>query len=226
MTPYGSPIYVCNRPARDAFMWRVRQAGAVVMGKTVTTPFADLEPGKTVNPYSSSHSPGGSSSGSAAAVSDRMVPIAIGTQTAGSVIRPAAYCGVFGFKPTFGAIGRTGLKSVSPSLDTIGIFARSAKDLLLLYRVMFGPDPQDVATTWTTHAPLPTRTRLPEPLRIAYVKTGHWTRATGATQDALDAAALAVAKGGAQVANVALPAAFDELVEASESCPTTNWPAR
>jgi Asp-tRNA(Asn)/Glu-tRNA(Gln) amidotransferase A subunit family amidase len=216
-TTYGSPIYADYRPARDAIsVARLRQAGAVIMGKTVTTQFAAVfEAGKTVNPYASSRSPGGSSSGSAAAVADRMVPLAIGTQTGGSVIRPAAYCGTLGFKPTFGAIGRTGVKPVSPSLDTIGMFARSSEDLLLLYSVMFGLDPQDQATMWTAHAPLPTGTNLVLPLRIAYVRTGNWTHAERATREALDSAALAVAKSGAQVAEVTLPALFDELVEAS-----------
>ncbi|MFQ6749062.1 amidase family protein, partial [Bordetella pertussis] len=109
-----------------------RDAGALVLGKTATTEFATYHPGPTRNPRNTAYTPGGSSSGSAAAVADDMVPLALGTQTAGSVIRPAAYCGVVGYKPSFGRISRAGLKSLAETLDTVGMFARSVDDVALL----------------------------------------------------------------------------------------------
>src|SRR5687768_11241647 len=121
-TEYNSPIYRGHRPKADAAcVMLLKQAGAVILGKTVTTEFANNHPAATRNPHNSAHTPGGSSSGSAAAVADFMVPAALGTQTGGSVIRPAAYCGVAAIKPSFGAINRAGLKMVAESLDTIGV---------------------------------------------------------------------------------------------------------
>ncbi|MGH7030930.1 MAG: amidase family protein, partial [Stellaceae bacterium] len=117
-TAYGSPIYRGHQPAADAACVALaRAAGAVVLGKTVTTEFATFTPGKTANPRNPAHTPGGSSSGSAAAVADGMAPLALGTQTAGSVIRPAAFCGVVGYKPSFGLISRAGIKPLADSLD-------------------------------------------------------------------------------------------------------------
>src|ERR1700746_298524 len=128
-TAYGSAIYRGHRPAADASCVALaRAAGAVLLGKTVTTEFATFTPGKTANPRNPAHTPGGSSSGSAAAVADGMVPLAFGTQTAGSVIRPGAYCGCIGYKPSFGLINRDGGEALADSLDTIGVFARSAED--------------------------------------------------------------------------------------------------
>ncbi len=127
---YGSPIYAGNRPAEDAaVVARTKAAGGLILGKTVTTEFAWRRPGKTRNPHDLGHTPGGSSSGSAAAVADFMVPLAFGTQTAGSVIRPAAYCGVVGFKPTFATHDRRGVKLLAEYLDTVGTFARSVEDV-------------------------------------------------------------------------------------------------
>lgn len=127
---YGSPIWAGNRPAEDAaVVARTKAAGGLILGKTVTTEFAWRRPGKTRNPHDLGHTPGGSSSGSAAAVADCMVPLAFGTQTAGSVIRPAAYCGVVGFKPTFGTHDRRGVKLLAEYLDTVGVFARSVEDV-------------------------------------------------------------------------------------------------
>src|SRR5450432_3439542 len=131
-TSYGSPIYADHRPAADAACVALaRAAGAVVIGKTVTTEFATFHPGATTNPHNPAHTPGGSSSGSAAAVADGMVPLAFGTQTAGSIIRPAAFCGVVGYKPAFGTINRAGVKAISDSLDTIGAFGRTVPDVAL-----------------------------------------------------------------------------------------------
>src|SRR6266478_2461125 len=129
-TGYGSAIYAGHRPAADAACVALaRAAGAIVLGKTVTTEFACFTAGKTANPHNPAHTPGGSSSGSAAAVADGMVPLALGTQTAGSVIRPAAYCGCIGYKPSFGMIQRAGVKALADSLDTIGVMARTVDDI-------------------------------------------------------------------------------------------------
>ena len=136
-TEMGSPIYRGHRPATDAACVALtRAAGAVILGKTVTCEFAGMTPGPTANPHNLAHTPGGSSSGSGAAVADFMVPVAFGTQTGGSVIRPAAYCGVFGFKPTFGAFNRRGVYPAAESLDTLGLIARSLDDLELVSAVL------------------------------------------------------------------------------------------
>ena len=129
---YGSPIWKGWRPKADSapVAWS-KKAGAVVMGKTVTTEFATRKPGPTANPAGLGHTPGGSSSGSAAGVADGFFPIAYGTQTAGSIIRPAAYCGVVGYKPTYNTIERFGMKVMSASLDTVGVMARSVADCAL-----------------------------------------------------------------------------------------------
>lgn len=164
---YGSPIYADHRPAADAACIAMcRRAGAIVLGKTVTTEFATRHPGRTTNPRRPSHTPGGSSSGSAAAVADGMVPLALGTQTGGSIIRPASYCGVVGFKPSFGVVSRAGVKPLSESLDTVGGFARSVEDICLLMSAMTGlseylqirPTAPDVVGEC---APFPTA--IPEP---------------------------------------------------------------
>ena len=146
-TENGTAIDAGRVPAKDAAVVdRLRAAGAVIAGKTVTAELAFLHPGKTRNPVDAGHTPGGSSSGSAAAVAAGMVPLAVGTQTGGSVIRPAAYCGVVGFKPTFGAIPRTGILPQSPSLDTVGVFGRTVEDAALLADALFGHDPGDPTT--------------------------------------------------------------------------------
>jgi Asp-tRNA(Asn)/Glu-tRNA(Gln) amidotransferase A subunit family amidase len=151
-TANGTPIDAGRVPRQDAWLVaRLRAAGAIVMGKTVTTECAFLHPGKTRNPHNPAHTPGGSSQGSAAAVAAGMVPLAIGTQTGGSVIRPASFCGVVGFKPSFGLIPRTGLLMQSPFLDTVGVFAKSVEDCALLAEVLTGHDPADRATS-----PVPT----------------------------------------------------------------------
>src|SRR5437764_2531246 len=138
-TGYGSAIYQGHRPAADAACVALaRAAGAVVLGKTVTTEFACFSAGKTANPHNPAHTPGGSSSGSAAAVAAGMVPLAFGTQTAGSIIRPAAYCGVVGFKPSFGVIARAGVKPLADSLDTIGTMARNVADAAFLTGILGG----------------------------------------------------------------------------------------
>lgn len=138
-TENGTAIFKGRRPSRDAeVVSRLKAAGAIILGKTVTTELAFFGPGKTRNPHNPSHTPGGSSSGSAAAVADNQVPLALGTQTAGSIIRPASYCGVFGLKPTFGTIPAKGVLVQSPPLDTIGGYARSVPDLALLIEALGG----------------------------------------------------------------------------------------
>lgn len=143
-TENGSAYFAGRQPREDAAVVRaLRDAGAVILGKTVTTELAVFHPGKTRNPHNAEHTPGGSSSGSAAAVAASMVPLALGTQTAGSVIRPASYCGVYGFKPTFGLISRRGIIAQSPALDTVGLFARTIDDLALAADCLTAYDPSD-----------------------------------------------------------------------------------
>jgi Asp-tRNA(Asn)/Glu-tRNA(Gln) amidotransferase A subunit family amidase len=146
-TANGTSIDAGRVPNEDAWIIaRLRAEGAIVMGKTVTTEAAFLHPGKTLNPHNPAHTPGGSSQGSAAAVAAGMVPLAIGTQTGGSVIRPASFCGVVGFKPSFGMIPRTGVLMQSPFLDTLGVFGKTVADCALLAEVLTGYDPADSAT--------------------------------------------------------------------------------
>ncbi|MEK1929857.1 MAG: amidase [Pararhizobium sp.] len=136
-TTYGSSFYEGHQPASDAAAVSIlRDAGALIVGKTVTTEFASVAPPVTRNPRNLDHTPGGSSSGSAAAVAADMVPVALGTQTAGSVIRPAAYCGVVGYKPTFGLVDRTGVKTLAQSFDTVGVFSRNVSDVALVTSVL------------------------------------------------------------------------------------------
>jgi Asp-tRNA(Asn)/Glu-tRNA(Gln) amidotransferase A subunit family amidase len=146
-TENGTPIDAGRVPSEDAWIVaRLRAAGAIILGKTVTTECAFMHPGKTRNPHNGAHTPGGSSQGSAAAVAAGMVPLSIGTQTGGSVIRPASFCGIVGMKPSFGLIPRTGILPQSPFLDTVGVFARSVEDCALLAEVLAGHDPADPAT--------------------------------------------------------------------------------
>ena len=201
-TTYGSRIYRDHRPTRDAACVRaLRTSGAVVLGKTVTTEFAGYAPGKTSNPRDLARTPGGSSSGSAAAVADGMVPFALGTQTAGSVIRPAAYCGVIGWKPAYGEFSLEGVHPLAPSLDTLGFFVRELADVPLVSAALAGA------------APLP----LPHPQRrpvFGFCKTDLWERVEPSTRQAIEAAAAKLELSGAEVREVALPASFKGLLEA------------
>lgn len=151
-TTYGSRAYADHRPMTDAAIVALaRRRGGTILGKTVTTEFAYFEPGPTVNPHNTGHTPGGSSSGSAAAVAAGMVPAAIGTQTGGSIIRPAAFCGVAGYKPSFRLLPTTGMKHFSPSLDTVGLFAATVSDVALFAHLLTGrplnPEPVDPGST-------------------------------------------------------------------------------
>src|SRR6266511_5144302 len=152
-TTCGSRIFADFVPSYDATpVARLKQAGAIILGKTVTTEFATMDPGPTRNPWHLAHTPGGSSSGSAAAVAARMVPVALGSQTFGSIQRPAAYCGVYGLKPTFGRVSRYGVFPLSWSLDHVGPLARTVTDVALVLQVLAGHDPHDPASS---RAPVP-----------------------------------------------------------------------
>jgi Asp-tRNA(Asn)/Glu-tRNA(Gln) amidotransferase A subunit family amidase len=186
-TEFGSPIYAGRYAAGDAtIIRRLRAAGAVVFGKTKTTEFATMKPTDTRNPHNLEHTPGGSSAGSAAAVAAGMVPVAIGTQTNGSVLRPASFCGVYGFKPTRGLVPRTGTFEQSPSLDQIGVFARTVEDIAMVCEVIGGDDGFDESTK----AVPPLRfmqTCVSEPPitpKFVFVKTPWWDQVEPEAQEA------------------------------------------
>ena len=186
-TENGTVLHKGRMPRADAaVVAALRGAGAVIMGKTVTTECAYFNPGKTRNPHNPEHTPGGSSSGSAAAVAAQMVPLALGSQTAGSVIRPAAFCGDYALKPTHGLIPRTGVLTLSRTLDHIGLFARSLDDLALLGEVLVGYDEGDPDTRPRARPPL--RSVLAEeppiPPTLAFIKTPHWDRVDSDAKEA------------------------------------------
>jgi Asp-tRNA(Asn)/Glu-tRNA(Gln) amidotransferase A subunit family amidase len=202
-TEMGSPIYRGHRPMADAAcVALVRAAGAVILGKTITCEFAGMTPNITTNPHNTAHTPGGSSSGSGAAVADCMVPAAFGTQTGGSVLRPAAYCGVFGFKPTFGAFNRRGVYPAAESLDTIGLIARSIDDIELLSTVL------ELRPSSAPRA-------LDRPPRIGLCRTPMWDKAQPETVAAIEDAAARLAKAGAELREVVLPFEFTGLRNAA-----------
>ncbi len=215
---YGSPIWSGWRPRADAacVAW-ARAAGAVVMGKTVTTEFATRKPGPTTNPVNQEHTPGGSSSGSAAGVAAGFFPLAYGTQTAGSVIRPAAYCGVVGYKPSFGTIPRIGMKVMSDSLDTVGVMARSVVDCALFAGAVSGRDLGDPDVR-PAGAP-----------RIGMCRSPSWELAAPETHALFDSVAAALRRAGAAVTDRELPPDFSALVRAhpivmnSESGRALGW---
>jgi Asp-tRNA(Asn)/Glu-tRNA(Gln) amidotransferase A subunit family amidase len=197
-TRCGSSVYRDRRPTQDAAcVAALRSAGGVILGKTVTTEFAVYTPGRTRNPRRLSHTPGGSSSGSAAAVASQMVPAALGTQTAGSVIRPASFCGVFGFKPTYGRLPMKGIHPLAPSLDTLGVFTRALDDVSLLLNGLGLP---------LEDAP------LRRPPRVGLWRTEVWGLAAPFTQRFLEDALRTLAAAGAPVRDVEL--GVDGLVDA------------
>lgn len=208
-TENGSVLDAGRKPMHDAFVTeRLKAAGAIIIGKTVTTQLAFMDPGPTRNPHNPAHTPGGSSQGSAAAVAAAMVPLAIGTQTGGSVIRPASFCGVTGYKPTFGAIPRRGVLPQSPSLDTVGVFARSPAEAAMLAEVLFGYDAGDPATTLAPHPDL-YRTAISEPpLKpvFAIVQPPGWENADPDLRAAFDELAEEL---GEQAFVAPLPTIFD-----------------
>ena len=178
-TENGTVLDAGRRPWSDCHVIsRLKQAGAVIMGKTVSTELAVYAPGKTRNPHNPAHTPGGSSSGSAAAVAAGMVPLAVGTQTNGSVIRPASFCGVYGFKPGAGLIPRSGVLTQSPAFDAIGVFGRTLDDVALLAEVLSGHHPGDPATRLRAAPPLRrlAASEAPMPPTLAWVPTPFWDR--------------------------------------------------
>jgi len=185
-TENGSVIHAGRTPSRDAtVVSMLRAAGAVILGKTVTTEFAYFSPGKTRNPHNPGHTPGGSSSGSAAAVAANMVPLALGSQTNGSTIRPAAYCGVIGFKPTHGLISRHRIFELSRTLDHVGLFARSIDDIALLAEQLVGFDEHDADTRPRARIPFGEVAAEEPPLApmFAFIKTPMWERADEETEE-------------------------------------------
>src|SRR5580698_951616 len=197
-TQYGSPIYSGNQPRADATaVVMARQAGGIVIGKTVTTEFASLVPSVTRNPRNLDHTPGGSSSGSCAAVAAGMVPIAFGTQTAGSVVRPASFCGVAGFKPSYRLIPLVGVKDVSWHLDTAGVFGAGVADVAFAAAAVTGRD-------------LRVDGKSPAAPRIALTRTHLWNEASPAMQNALETAARAAEAAGAKVSDLALPPILEQ----------------
>jgi amidase len=200
-TGHGSPIYRGNRPFADAAcVALVRMAGGTIMGKTVTTEFANRFPGATVHPHNPAHTPGGSSSGSAAAVADFQVPAAFGTQTGGSIIRPAAFCGVVGYKPTFGEFSRSGIKLQCHNLDTLGIICRSLDDLPPLRAALVA-------------GPLRPIDRSVSAPRIGLCRTPAWDRADRATQALVERSASRLAAAGARVTEVNFAPQFANILE-------------
>ncbi len=206
-TTYGSPIYAGHQPAHDASCVALaRAAGAVVLGKTVTTEFATFQPNQTRNPHNTAHTPGGSSSGSAAAVADGMVPLALGTQTAGSLTRPAAYCGIVAFKPSFGGINRAGAKPLSDTLDTVGTLARSVPDAALFAAALSGRH------DWLVR---PLAQVLGRPLRVGICRTYEWPQALPETHTAMVQAASHIGRThGMTVQERHLPSDFEQLAQA------------
>jgi Asp-tRNA(Asn)/Glu-tRNA(Gln) amidotransferase A subunit family amidase len=195
-TEMGSPIYRGHRPPSDAScVALLRRAGAIILGKTVTCEFAGMAPGVTTNPHNAAHTPGGSSSGSAAAVADHMVHAALGTQTGGSVLRPSSYCGIFGFKPTYNTFNKMGVWPAADSIDTIGLHARSLDDIELLADVL------------RMQTPAPPR-KMDRALRIGLCRTVAWDDAQPETKAAVEDAAAALGKAGAAIEEIELPDAF------------------
>jgi Asp-tRNA(Asn)/Glu-tRNA(Gln) amidotransferase A subunit family amidase len=200
-TGHNSPIFAGTQPFGDAACVALcRTANAVILGKTVTTEFANRHPGPTTNPHNANHTPGGSSSGSAAAVADGHVPIAFGTQTGGSVIRPAAYCGVIGYKPTFGDFSRVGIKMQCHSLDTLGLMARTVDDIALFRGAVLALPPVPVGRDIATQ-------------RIGFCRTPIWSEADADTQALLEKTASKLAGAGATVFDVAFGPAFNDILD-------------
>ncbi len=199
-TEHGTPAFQGNRPSRDAAcVALLKEAGGICFGKTVTTELAHFHPGKTRNPYAITHTPGGSSSGSAAAVAACMVPFALGTQTTGSVLRPASYCGVYGYKPSFGDVSRSGVFECAASFDTVGWFTRSVEDIEIVRRALIRApkkplEPVDLKS-----------------LRIGFVRRVAWSKVEAATQQLIEAAALQLNSAGATVSDVESAAGFDDI---------------
>lgn len=212
-TEHGSPIHEGRRTFNDASaVAQLRRAGAIVLGKTVTTEFAVYSPGKTTNPHDASRTPGGSSSGSAAAVASYMVPLALGSQTNGSTIRPASFCGVVGYKPSFGLISRHGALRQSPPLDQVGLFARSVEDAAIMAETMMSYDDRDVHMRPQARPELSriAMSEPPMPPKVGFLKTPAWDQADADTQAAFAEMADFL---GDRCAEVEIGEAYDEVFE-------------
>jgi Asp-tRNA(Asn)/Glu-tRNA(Gln) amidotransferase A subunit family amidase len=202
-TEHGTPIYAGNRTSNDAATLAIaRHGGMVILGKTVSTELATQTPSRTRNPHNLEHTPGGSSSGSAAAVADYMVPLALGTQTVGSTIRPASFCGVVGYKPTFNLLSRAGVKCEGDSLDTVGLFARSVPDVALYAGVQ------------TNDARLLELPQAGRGLRVGLCRTPQWKHVQPEMAAAMERAAKDLATAGARVSELKLPQQFDGVADA------------
>jgi Asp-tRNA(Asn)/Glu-tRNA(Gln) amidotransferase A subunit family amidase len=202
-TAYGSPIYEGYRPPFDASSVALaRAAGGVILGKTVSTEFAYFKPGKTANPHNPAHTPGGSSSGSAAAVADFMTPLAFGSQTVGSIIRPASYCGVVGYKPSYSLIDRTGVRPLADTFDTVGVLTRSVPDAAYFVSVL------------SRRPTLRLDGELEAPPSIGVCRTHEWPAADADAAAALETAARLASDAGGQVRETVLPELFAVLGEA------------
>ncbi|MDE1182181.1 amidase [Paraburkholderia sp.] len=211
-TTYGSPIYADYRPTEDAWIVeRIRHYGGIVFGKTVTTEFAWREPGPTVNPWNRLHTPGGSSSGSAASVGAGIVPVAVGTQTVGSVIRPAAFCGVVGYKPSYGKLATTGVHPLAPSLDHVGFFAQSVDLAALCHALFVDAKPEAIASTqaWSNYF------GAKRPRKLGVVRTPFWDRVTDDQKDNFEATLAQLEADGVTLIDLdpldALPGMIDAL---------------
>lgn len=205
-TGWGSPIYEGHRPPRNASCVELMmRAGAVPIGKTVSTEFAYFQPGKTANPHNPAHTPGGSSSGSAAAVADFMAPLAFGSQTAASLIRPAAYCGIWGYKPSHGAFDLQGVMGLAPNLDTLGLLAREVSDLILSRSVLCGSS-AEAAPHFAETAP-----------RISLMRGPHWHDGSIEMRDACQRALAFLAEAGAQTGEISHPPGFPGLTECQKT---------
>jgi Asp-tRNA(Asn)/Glu-tRNA(Gln) amidotransferase A subunit family amidase len=200
-TEYGSPIYKGHQPTVDAAVVSfTRSAGGLIFGKAVTTEFATFPPGKTRNPHNPEHTPGGSSSGSAAAVADSMVPVAFGTQTVGSTIRPASFCGTVGYKPTYALLPTTGVKAISYCLDTVGLFTKTVADLGLITGALSG---RPLAVPGEQAAP-----------RIGLCLTPQWQYAQPEVQDLFGRLGAEMSRAGAQVTDFTLPGPYEKMHDA------------
>ena len=198
-TGMGSPVYDEHRPRTDATcVARLRAAGAVILGKTVTCEFAGLTPRKTANPLDPTRTPGGSSSGSCAAVADSMTPVALGTQTGGSVLRPSSYCGIIGFKPSFDTFSLKGVFPAAESLDTLGLHGRTIDDIEIVTSALL----------MRNHKPAP---ELPRPPVVGLCRTGMWDDAQPVSREAVEQAAAAMKAAGATVRDFDLPEEFEWL---------------
>ena len=214
-TRAGSEVYKDFVPDYDAASLKLlKRAGAIMLGKAVTTEFACLDPSPTFNPWNAAHTPGGSSSGSAVAVATRMCPAALGSQTVGSVLRPAAYNGVVGFKPTFGRVSRYGVVPVSWNLDTVGWLARSVEDAALLLQVTAGPDGQDPVSSREPVGDYLSAIQAPPAPRVGLLRRYFYERADAETRRHFDGVAEQLAQAGAEVEELPMPdsieSAFDD----------------